>query len=55
MERWGKPHTGSTGVVVHHPRGDVVHPGQDLFLGVFGYLPVAQQGGAADPFPPKVV
>lgn len=55
MERWGRPHTGAAGEVVHHPRGDVVHPGQDLLLGMLGYLTIAQQGGAADPFPSKVV
>lgn len=51
---WGGPHARATGEVVHHPRGDVVHPGQDLLLDMFGYLPIAQQGGAADPFPSKV-
>lgn len=47
-------HVAAAGVVVDHPGDDVVYPGQDLRPGVCGHLPVAEQGGAADPLPVHV-
>lgn len=50
----GRAHVAAAGEVVHHPGGDVVHPGQDLLPGVHGHLPIAQQGSAAHPPPVQV-
>lgn len=50
----GRAHVAAAGEVVHHPGHDVVHPGQDLLPGVRGHLPIAQQGGAANPRPARV-
>lgn len=57
MGRWrkGDLYPGAESEVEDHPGQDVVHPRQDVALGLGCHLAIGEDDGAASPFPPKVL
>lgn len=51
----GNLYPGAEAEVEDHPGQDVVHPRQDVALGLGCHLAVGEEDGAASPFPPKVL
>lgn len=51
----GDLYPGAEAEVEDHPGQDIVHPRQDVVLGLGCHLAVGEEDGAASPFPPKVL
>lgn len=51
----GDLYPGAEAEVEDHPGQDIVHPRQDVALGLGCHLAVGEEDGAASPFPPKVL
>lgn len=51
----GDLYPGAEAEVEYHPGQDIVHPRQDVALGLGCHLAIREEDGAASPFPPKVL